>query len=66
MRGQDAPTLTDCLRVYHYAKFSCKPKTAFITPDACSSGREFYKCANPVCDRVLWIQDPGTLILALG
>ncbi|KAJ9048698.1 hypothetical protein DSO57_1032381 [Entomophthora muscae] len=64
--GQDAPTLTDCLCAYHYAKFSRKPTTAFITPDACSSGREFYKRANPVCDRVLRIQDPGTLILALG
>ncbi|KAJ9052859.1 hypothetical protein DSO57_1029920 [Entomophthora muscae] len=64
--GQDALTLTDRLRAYHYAKFSQKPTTAFITPDVRSSGREFYKRANPVCDRVLWIQDPGTLILALG
>ncbi|KAJ9071224.1 hypothetical protein DSO57_1039172 [Entomophthora muscae] len=64
--GQDAFTLTDWLCAYHYAKFSQKPTTAFITPDACSSGHEFYKRANPVCDRVLWIQDPGTLILALG
>ncbi|KAJ9065728.1 hypothetical protein DSO57_1016469 [Entomophthora muscae] len=66
VRGQDAPTLTDRLCAYHYAKFSCKPTTAFIMPDTCSSGCEFYKCANPVCDRVLRIQDPGTLILALG
>ncbi|KAJ9075620.1 hypothetical protein DSO57_1034173 [Entomophthora muscae] len=53
--GQYALTLTDCLRAYYYAKFSHKPTTAFITPDARSSGREFYKRANPVCDRVLRI-----------
>ncbi|KAJ9050005.1 hypothetical protein DSO57_1018594 [Entomophthora muscae] len=64
--GQDAHTLTDCLCAYHYAKFSCKPTTAFFIPDVRSSGCEFYKRANPVCDRVLRIQDPGTLILALG
>ncbi|KAJ9083792.1 hypothetical protein DSO57_1031157 [Entomophthora muscae] len=64
--GQDALTLTDRLCAYHYAKFSRKPTTAFITSDARSSGREFYKRVNPVCDRVLRIQDPGILILALG
>ncbi|KAJ9059854.1 hypothetical protein DSO57_1037243 [Entomophthora muscae] len=66
VRGQDAPTLTDRLRAYHYAKLSSKATTAFITPDARSSSRKFYKRDNPVCDRVLRIQDPGTLILALG
>ncbi|KAJ9084003.1 hypothetical protein DSO57_1028631 [Entomophthora muscae] len=48
--GQDAPTLTDCLCAYHYAKFSQKQN---------------YRLHHTRC-LVLWIQDPATLILALG